>query len=207
MSLNFGQGLFPQRGEAMASYDYYDIASSTGVVAFYLMTDIVATTGLLTEDNTINLGTSADYLNGGFTESSGTITFDTNEFQSPRRIKGKPIFNYALGINGGSSITVTAVKLVQVHVGGTTTDLTTATGNLATLSDATDRNIGFIHQFTEVNKLIKKGEKIRISLSTNAANNTAFLTNPANTQIIYGSGGNTANITKSTIYIPFRIEI
>ena len=102
MSLNFGQTLFPPRGEQLVNYSFIDIADGTGVVVFY---------GGTTESSLVSgarLATNKFYSQNVATTSNKVgqqlafgkyhdIDFDV-DFLMPQNIKGNVVINVPSGI-------------------------------------------------------------------------------------------------------------
>lgn len=122
MGLNFGQNLFPPRGEFSISYDFFDIADGTGYATYYGM---MINNGSYTTTPNANVGsefikTYVDFDNVLAKEID--IDFDIN-FNTPKNIKGDIIVNVPIGVTTTSTTQVDATYQAVVkayHYNGTT---------------------------------------------------------------------------------------
>lgn len=108
MGLNFGQNMFPSRGEALANYDYTDIANGIGYTDYLLGTTFEnGTSGahLLTNafySQQVYTGKASLVLSGAIFRKGAEVSFAT-QFKLPRVIQGTAIANIPVGIYKTSS--------------------------------------------------------------------------------------------------------
>ncbi len=215
MTLNFGNNLFPPRNEAIASYNYLDIESGTGMVNFYGVKELNGNTHRLTEA-TIDVGSSYEggtnpVKSSAWTEwdEDGLLSFETEEFKVTKRIKGiAEISIPILGIDG-DGVTLNDIKLVHVHSGGTT-DLTTEI-DLGKISNSSEdiNTVPFLKTSEIPSTVIKAGDKIRLSMNVIVDTSALLLHNPAGTSVTFTriSGSILAQRTRLTVSIPFRLNL
>ncbi len=204
MTLNFGQNLFPPRGEFLINYDYTDLIQGTGIANFYGIKMVLtggSTYHLIeapTEGGMHLVGATRQNPQNipvcGVTHGpNATFTFDTNEFRKIMTLKGiaNVVIPLAVFIGAGetinSTITVIDIRLVHVHKAGGTTNLTndfdlpvfedTATGE-ATIGNIIN-NAFFVAFNTIAGTKILKGDQIRLSMTITgsgglAGNNTGW---------------------------------
>lgn len=208
MPLNF-KGVAGGAQDFLANYDYYDISAGVGVETFYLTRDS-AGAGVLT-----NKAFEANASGQGYIRNStATYTFDTNEFQTQRIIKGNVILSLSrfVDIPGGFGtdydVDVNTIKLIHVHSAGTT-DLT-AEVSLSTFTETetggssyevTVVSLGEVSQTT-----IKKGDKLRLSMALVASMYGGIFINPARTPIA-PIEETSFESTRSSLEIPFKINL
>jgi len=121
MTLNFGNNLFPERGEILVNYDWINVTEATGYIEFdcYSTYDSTGrTSGLIRTSNassvksiteySINNYTPYNIING--TQSSDAdwtktldADFDLTEFKLPQIIKGTGYIRLSYFVNGTSS--------------------------------------------------------------------------------------------------------
>ncbi len=205
--------LFPPRGE-LINFDWRDIASGTGIIEFFgsamTLSGTVVSRHLVEE--IIDCGVDENH---GYTQDpEATLTFDTVEFIIPRTVKGIAYVSIPLYISISSgqgadqSIDVTNIKLIQVHVGGSTTDLT----NEFDLETFTETATGgfksnkFLVVFNSISStVIKKGEKIRLSMDVTGEAKTGILHNPTDRDLTIND--HTIPDSRLSVHIPFALDI
>jgi len=219
MSINVPDSLFRGSPEFVASYPFNDIAQNTGIVNFYAgSTNIGAARVNFLVENTIQGGTAENF---GYTKTTGTYSFDTVPFKLPRTLLGTAYatvrqwgYNTSSGTDGES--TVTDIKLTQVHVGGGTSDITNEADLLKVIHTPTtgltqdSRVVVWNENTTPI--IIKKGEKIRLTLTmTEAGSNGSggFCHNPAGTDsdALASGGEGVITNTQLVVSIPFRLNL
>lgn len=168
MSLNFGQQLFPPRGELLASYDYFDVASGTGVVNFYggnTSGGYILAKGTFYSCPVITRAmiTTANYV------KEIDVNFDV-EFNLPRTISGKTIVNVPIGVYSGAvgPTTLDAYSIVKViHYDGSTptTLATSANGTVLTYTGGVGGKYGTNALEVDITeKHFKRGEILRLTV-------------------------------------------
>lgn len=179
MSLNFGQSLFPPRGEIITSYDYFDIAEGVGYVVYYGAA--ISETELITVTNT-NLYSALTHIEtsvsqvGDVTYSLGmTKDFDIT-FNQPRNVKGRMYANVPVAIGSNADAgTIFKVDAVFIHFDGST-ETTLGTGSSVDLQNESaggqDEIFVCMHNQTTI-KHFKAGETLRIRLNIYHAGGTA----------------------------------
>lgn len=203
----------------VASYNYKDLITNTGYVVFYGAAMVTSTPTytkhLITE--IVNCGTDENY---GYTSTNGTYTFDSKEFDKTRIINGipyasVPAFIWDVSSSGSTeAVVITSVKLIQIHVGGATTDLTNDVnlGTIASANPATGIIIdaGAMVIWNKISNIsIKEGEKLRLSITIACTTRGAIGHNPAQKTItiIGGTGTVTTTNTQLTVHVPFKIPV
>ena len=212
-------------------FDFLDIVENTGRILFYGVKSMVS--GSITYDLTTSTNltaSSASYADsfgldfGVYTElTSGattTVEYNSQKFNKAMKINGIIRVSIPVGVAervgsaGTGIISLSAVKLVQVHVGGGTTDLTAgvATGNITGTDDAVIGSF-FLELGDVSNIIIKQGEKIRLAISyvgdsSSSAELRAYHS-PSGTSDTITDGGAETITSSSTILaleIPFAIQ-
>jgi len=171
--------------DAIATYDYTDLAEGTGVIKFYCVR------GELGAGGTYILSTNAFLAGGDITDgdiklhgSSMDVDFDLAPFNMPKVISGTAYLNaHAYGTGDTIAITATISKVSPAVTLGT------ATGNAAAHDE------GILFPITLTKTEFKKGEVLRVNLTTAGGTNAYVSMNPLDT-----NGG-------IDIYIPFDLDI
>ena len=158
---------------AIASYNFTDIASGTGYVTFF---------GIEYEDDTHGLSpnqvTSEEYRSAS-TGTGGTalreeFDFDTEAFNLPRHVKGDLLVTeaYACSEAGTPNTTVfTKVRIFHVASDSTETEIGTQI-TTDTITSSSDANLKLGKRTTikfTVDKLFKKGEKLRVNIEVHGS--------------------------------------
>ena len=175
MSLNFGQSLFPPRGEFSINYDYFDVSNGTGYDIYYGFNN-AGTLGI----STINTLSSGMIHKNGSDISltlAGTyyelldVNFDII-FNLPKRIKGNFLANIPFGVelhNGTTANVIYKCELLVYHYNGSSeTQLgSTGTSELIFTSmsrDAEQSHITSIKVNLPTIRHFKKGETLRFTI-------------------------------------------
>ena len=125
MTLNFGQSLFPRRGEIQATYDFFDITNLTGYQTFYAaVVNGSSDEFIFTTDNTFK--SDRTHKTTGFVPVNGVdtkaIELDLDlEFLVPQNIKGDIYLNVPAGFKdsvGKNGVTFIIVSMF--HFDGST---------------------------------------------------------------------------------------
>ena len=104
MGLNFGQQLFPPRGEALVNFDWTDIADGTGYVIYYGMRGDDGEY-MTTPSNLIFSEEIVSKIQDQEITTSAVKYFDLDfdiTFNVPKNIKGKIIANVPRNLTGKS---------------------------------------------------------------------------------------------------------
>ncbi len=235
MSLNFGQNLFPPRGELIQSFDYRDIASGTGIIQYtcYDTKDSSGTTRKITTQTPYSSNIETDgsaVSNEAAFENSLDIDFDLSVFNFPFQIKGtvELRFSNRNRSTGGGGTTTTCEHYIIAKLrkwnGTTTTETEIANVQSQTYSEmmnsgnaGTTRNETLTISIPLTN--FKIGENIRLTIegwikqTGGSQTNTYVVTtghDPQNrdgTQIIPSTDSTGERTTKLDIAIPYRINL
>lgn len=211
---------FPEQAErAVASYNWTDIASGSGFVAFDLFTAAHDDN----KDNTIELkhlvsenamySAKTDWSEDGNTDENRT--YETLTFNLPRIIQGYAFVMFSQGTvsndSVSNSITWVTVTIQKEDTDGATTNLGSATAEKVLSSDNSNPQL-MLHalriDLTETN--VKKGEKIKVKLEmtkdgATSNNKTAIYTDPSNISRTFGS--ETTDLSRFIVNIPFKIDL
>ena len=124
MGLNFGQSLFPPRGERLVNYDYFDTANGVGYEIYYGSRGtsgayIISPSIFYSEEIKTNI--NADVVldtYGKWLDMDFDLTYNL-----PRNIKGDVIVNVPIGVKGtddGDNRITFYAKVSVIHYDGTT---------------------------------------------------------------------------------------
>jgi hypothetical protein len=202
------QEKFRKSGEFVPSYNYQDIAAGTGYSVFYACRSDVDDEGMLISNSEVS--------GKGYTDNDETVTFTTTEFLKPREIKGRVFITIPLGIyiptgiGGTFTAAVTNVKLQHIDASNNVTDLSTAQSpsNLSNSDDGTTRNEGRIVVTASINQLVKKGEKLRLTLTTDVESRGYLFHNPSGQSVNPTTNSAVSfSITKLMVAIPFDLNL
>jgi len=209
------QNLFQAQSNAIASYNWTDIAEGTGIVKFY---------GFGTTDNTgtnYALSENIFYADPHFSSASTTSTsyfkaldmdFDLTEFNTPKIVKGTVIIQAASKLDGSDATGESHYLIFKVRKvsGGSETDLGTV--QTATIDSSTKKQYHCVK--ISVNRtFFKKGDILRVTIEgwAKVSSGTANLYvahSPTNEDV---SGqlvvGTDVESTQFVVYIPFGLEI
>lgn len=170
--------------EAIASYDWIDIADGTGMRSFYL-----CATGTSSGEEYIltqnALPTANDYLSENYT----TYTFTLNPFTNPKTIGEGTGYICLYGRANNGDTTNWTVKLQKVDVDDNAIDLTTAVTSTSVDDSGEYTNVPL--EIPETH--FKRGESLRLHVTTEE-HLYRFWIDPLLTD-------------SSVIYIPFRIDL
>ena len=201
---------FQAAPQAIASYNYFDIAEGTGIQAFYLFTSIDNTTKSyhITGNTSVysnNDSTTVGLTTGGFTKD-GDFDFDI-DFTLPKAVKGDIIVPLTvLGLHnteGGQGYVIVKIRKWD---GTTETDLGSARTEVFTLVSSTQYAARCLVIPITTSQHFNKGDTLRVtteiwtSIGTGSGS-FGFLNDPANRAI---TG---ATFSRFTVLVPFRIEL
>jgi len=162
MSLNFGQNLFPQRGEIITSYDYFDIANGVGYDIYYGFSN-AGTTGTGTISTIYSgmihkNGARAETFETSYVELLDT-DFDIT-FNNPKNIKGDILIQVPFGVNRRS------VQSQSVHIMKAEVSVFHYDGSSETQmgSTATSELISF--NTTDINHIVSHISTVKVTQST-----------------------------------------
>lgn len=154
--------------EAIASYDYYDIASGTGYIEFYI--------GKTNQDSILSNVTFYSVP----VSTSGTFDVPIDEdfdilINRPTTFKGTAIFNFPFNVSDASGVGgLQGYITVKIRKWDGSSETEIVSGNSHTIT-----NVGFnTHEMAAVSLVIpettfKKGEYLRISLGSSVTNSGA----------------------------------
>ena len=189
---------FTTASQKIVSYDYVDIANGLGFQNFYLFQSEDTASGVgygLTTDTSLKampnrlLGTSTEF------------NFDSSVFNETRTVKGTAYANLVGGTNNSSQSSINLI-LYKVTVADAEVALSSSFG----MTHAKNGPITYLIQMPLTETLIKKGEKLRLSLTTvdNSPGATGIGTDPSSQGFsIDASEGYSSD---SKIAVPFKIE-
>jgi len=184
--------------QALANYDFEDIAEGTGLKAFYLA--ISALDG----DVKHNLIPYQVYSCSGqiITSSDKTYEFYSPEFNLPRKIHGTAYLNLGFHVNSNTANIRAQLKLSGSQMINLTSEVSgaTLTGDLYGME--------FYKMPIMTPTTIKRGDQLRLTLklSKAGAGNIEIGTNPMGLLGSFDSGHPEA-VTSSRILIPFKIDL
>lgn len=183
---------------AIASFDFTDIASGTGVQRFYLFESEDDSTKDYHLTSNIIFSNTIIYLVTVGASGTNDLDFDLTPFNLPRTIEGIGLANLSVKTANSASDIHCICKLRKWN-GTTETDLVTFT--TPTLSGTSAFQV-FSVPFTIPKTPFKKGDTLRFTvdvISVTAAG--AFFIDPKDRTF------ETATTTASFIDIPFRIDL
>lgn len=185
---NFIPQTFQAQSNAIASYNYTDIAEGTGVSVFYLCS-VSTSSGL---DYVLTQNTMPGVATTG-TASTSYIDFDLTPFNAARTIKGVA-YVAGEGVCGAGAQDFQVIAKI-VHYDGTTETVIGAETNSETIRSGELYNIPF--SLTE--KRFKRGDILRVKLKIDTSTNSPGIsTDPLEVA--------PAGIICSRVYIPFRLD-
>ncbi len=204
MTLNFGNNLFPPRGEIITSYNYTDIAEGTGVSTFYF---------LETKDSA---GTNEN-LSGNIIYSSSVLRtlavgandwdFDLTKFNMPKTIRGTALVNLSVNVGAGIAPGASLFFLVKIRKwdGSTETEIASIQTETYLQGTGTTGQHIFSSEIVIPKTHFKKGEILRVSLQPTLTSGGS-----ASAQLGIDPKDRTSGsmiTTASQINIPFELNI
>lgn len=193
---------FLESGEgSISSYDYTDIANGLGYNNFYPggTVDSVGTDYMLFP---ITIESAAKEC-----AAAGTLTefnFDTSAFNLQRVVKGTAFLSMNFIQNSTAAGSDVDVNLYKVDAAGTTE---TAISSLVEFSGAASTaNQYFLLDLPLTQTMIKKGEKLRLSIAVKPLNpvvTSYFGSDPTDA----ASANMAAGTTLTKLAVPFRIDL
>lgn len=183
--------------QAVASYDYQDIADGTGVIIFYGYNH---TYDSVTYALTTKSDVFSEYIQISNPDTDETYTFDSSVFNAPRICKGTAIINLPR-YQTGAGTTVYYVTLSKVD--GDTAAVTAITSTISVNRSTADTNtMCFSLPLTETT--FKVGDSLRFTLritTTGGAGTVYFACDPQ-----ARAGAQVTGSTKLQILMPFKIQ-
>ena len=189
---------FTTVSQKIVSYDYLDIANGLGFQNFYLFQSEDTASGVgygLTTD------TSLRAMPDSLLQTSAEFNFDSSVFNETRTVKGTAYANIVGGTNNAAQSSITLI-LYKV----TAADAEVALSSSFGMTHARSGTITYLIQMPLTETLIKKGEKLRLSLTTvdNVPGATGIGTDPSSQG--FGIDGGEEYSSNSKIAVPFKIE-
>jgi hypothetical protein len=202
---------------AIASYSYTDIANGFGYNTLYLFTSKNNTTtsygitGQILRSKDITLSLTGG--NAGGTTTTSSLTFETSEFNLPRRVKGKAIVSFSTHFLLGDTGRTGYVTVYLSRYDGTTD---TALGNARTTTFTTNgEELNHLFEISLAGSNIKRGDvlRVKVELSVTGGSGGATLStlyfgaDPSDrdgTQLTPSTDNTT---TQFKIDIPFKIDL
>lgn len=206
-------------GGSIASYNYVDIAEGTGISIFYATgcADSTGTKYILTREN----------LNGEITQvyqslaqsdpvKVNDLDFDLSAFNTPKIIKGTGYISIPTLTVDSSGNTVDYYFIVKIRkvISGAESDIVTVTSaTITTPVLGSDRMM--LIPVTIPKTYFKRGEVLRVTIEYWAGGNgigpTAggFAFDPAGnyTASVYSAGSINVKTSRTTIYMPFELDL
>jgi hypothetical protein len=138
--------------------------------------------------------------------SETSINFDTPAFNLPRILfgTGKIVLHY---FTGGAANSTCSVVIKKLSVANTETDLATVSPFISASSKVAGTATA---SFTLSSTPLKKGEKIRITITASFYGNAGYIKiDPKNESWNYSYGDTSGTYTQadSNIEIPFKVDI
>jgi len=199
MALNFNSGLFPQRKEIQAVYNFRDIESGTGVVQFYAIKEMKSGNYYWVENQFEITETVDNITYSGQTEcdaAGGDVSFsiDTQDFKLPMMINGKAYMKLAWYKNATGPASVENITLEKIAVGGASSDLTTQF--TTTVASGTSFGGTVLLELGDIeDEIIAVGEKLRVTFNVSGGNMTDIYHNPKGDE----------DTRQTVLFIPFKI--
>lgn len=196
---------FPQPTEqAIASYDWIDIAEGTGIRIFY---GIVSETGSGFDYHLIGNKDAYSVVTGTIRTTTGetTLDFDLGKFNLPQTVKGTAYFSCGMGANAA---TVSVKVQGKKDSGGTVTNFTSEITSQTFAPGGSDSEMVFLKlAVTETN--FQVGDFIRLTVKLVQAapgTNVTVGHSPKNQDYTNITPG-TKNSTIMAFHCPFRIDL
>ncbi len=189
--------------DAIASFDFQDIANGTGMVEF-----------LLSESETsagkdYHLNANPVYSNSIKIVDTSDLDFDLTPFSNPRTIEGVGIINIPFGLTGvGGAGTMVVTCTLRKWDGSSETDIVAVTSTTKTvIFDAGAHTEGVWNlPITIPSTLFKKGETLRLTVDSTITGDTAngYGIDPKDRVF---EGNSDVPTTISSILIPFKLDL
>jgi len=203
MAKILNQAFPPLAPDAIASYDYTDIANGLGVINFKAFTTETSA-GVAYVLGTNNIYSA---VIGNYSSSAGirTLTFDSSPFNAPRTADGTAYLSY--GVAGAATAQISGAAIIQKWNGTTATTMgglvigptfTAAAGKLGEMQ---------LLPFNLTQTRIAKGEQLRLVfyMSSAGADDTELGHDPQGRDGLVLSG---ASVTSAmNLFIPFKTEV
>lgn len=205
-------------GGSIASYNYVDIAEGTGISIFYAAgaQDSTGVKYILTREN-LNSEISEVYASIPASDpvKINDLDFDLSYFNTPKIIKGKGYISIpTLCVNSsGSTVDYYFIVTIRKVISGVESDIVAVTSaTITTPVSGSDRMM--LIPFTVPKTYYKRGEVLRVTIEYWAGGNggtTAggFAFDPAGnyTASVYTAGSINVKTSRTSIYIPFELDL
>ncbi len=198
--------LFPPRGE-LVNYDYFDISNGAGYDVYY---GYQANSGDFKVATSTGIHSEGIYSDVPFSDIDFDILFNT-----PRTIKGDlivsiPIAYSRTGSAGNGTIT-SVITIYHVDIGNNETSLGAETSAVTLFADNSPVIYGIGANNGTINVTqthFKKGEKLRINISTTTSDNIAKVGHdPFNQDPNSPTAGGYQGSSRMMFAIPFKLDI
>ena len=198
--------------QAIASYDFTDITEGTGVVNFQGYSSQLSGASLFTYFLGKEIVASQDIETSTSGGTAKTLTFNTNNFNLPKIIKGETIirFSGALTYSQVSASTLYFVVTLQKVSGGVVSDLGTATSYVISKSGNATEIKNFLININVSQTHFKIGDNLRLVIVM-----TPGGAGPVASYIAHDPQNRAGPIitpvstypTNMDVFIPFRIDL
>lgn len=191
---------------SIVSYNYTDISTGTGVVAFNGFQQQVS--GAITFGLTQNSPYSAIDADTSQSVNLGTdtLTFDLTAFNLPQRVKGTAYLNFSVELetSGAGYVDIT-VNLQKVSNGSATT---IGTNKMERMSRGGAGTTSKVHNIplSLTTTHFSKGDNLRLTLAVICSGNAYIGVDPQNRAGTKLNSPSTVP-TKMTLYVPFALDI
>lgn len=199
---------FPIPGEnAVASYNYEELASGLGYIEFYGLSILDGTT----PDTEYFLTTSEIYSQDiELTSTATTYSFYSSPFNLPRVVEGRAYVELPFGAKGGSGDTAAATVAIKHYDGSTATTLDTT--KTETLEDpgtnGTNAEVQVL-KFNLAETNFKIGDQLLITITTERTGSAVAVIalDPKNREGTQMTENNGADSRVFKAGIPFKINL
>ena len=194
---------FPIPGEtAVASYDYTDVAEGTGIQKFYLTSETTNATISYMLSEIVEACSVAGDTNDSILQllTTASHNFDLTAFNAPRRIKGNAFLSFRMK---KSDANANKLKITLKKVSGAA--VTNITSQITSQSAVAALKYGLLKLPITTLVNFKKGDILRLNVENDIADGSVLYLgiNPLDT----ASAAVTMASTKSTLYIPFMLDL
>ena len=195
------------RGQAIASFDFIELETGLGVTEFFGIASQITGPSVNHHLITSKAVFSQPSSTSTVINAELTINFDSANFNLPRTPKGTAYFSAGIGF-GTDSISL-KVQLKHVDSGASETNLTSEFQSFDVSSGTTDSDIVFLELPITTEKIIKKGEFLRLTVKL-VPNGTVLIEVGHDPKNQNSEGGRivpgTKHTTVMTLLMPFKIR-
>ena len=181
---------FPPKRESITTFDFTDVASGLGFEKFWMAKSEDLSNGVAGILTTLSLTSANGQNNTSISNDDETIIFNTSTFNLPRTLKGICYVQLLGQVNGTTGTSTISAKLSIVHADDSVTDVTS---NISSVDIPYTSASQELLELPITQKIVKKGEKIRLTLTYNETNGVFYT--------LFNDG------SESFILIPFRIDL